>query len=105
VREKIYKNEGAVKEEVKKILKLTDRCWWFMPSSNGFGRPGIPDFMGCVGGNLFGVETKFCKGVLTAHQVREIAAIELCDGRCWVVNERNIEEWKVEFARWSAICC
>jgi hypothetical protein len=96
-----YKNEGDVKDEVKKLLNITPLCWWFMPSANGYGRSGIPDFIGSVRGRLFAVETKFGRGVLTAHQTRELAMLDMNNNECWVVNEKNIQEWKAEFVCWS----
>ena len=58
------KKEEDVKKVVKTILKGTPKCWWFMPPANGFGRSGIPDFVGHVNGHFFAVETKFGKGTL-----------------------------------------
>ena len=75
------KNESDVKKIVKDVLKATDNCWWFMPAANGFGRSGVPDFVGHVNGNFFAVETKFGKGTTTAHQDKEISAILQSGGR------------------------
>ena len=55
--------EGDVKDNVKAVLKsVGDKCYWFMPSANGFGRAGIPDFIGWVDGRAFAIETKFGRG-------------------------------------------
>ena len=98
------KNEGDVKKRVKDLLKVTPNCWWFMPPANGFGRSGIPDFVGHVNGRFFSVETKFGKGKLTANQERETRAIEDTNGMVWVVNESNIDVWEATFKGWAAVC-
>ena len=98
------KNEGDVKQIVKAVLKSTPNCWWFMPPANGFGRSGIPDFVGHVNGNFFAVETKFGKGTTTANQEREIAAIDQCGGKIWIVRETSIDYWEIEFKAWVALC-
>lgn len=98
------KNEGDVKKRVKDVLKATPNCWWFMPPANGFGRSGIPDFVGNLNGMFFAVETKYGKGVTTANQEREIGAIGATNGMVWVVNEYNIDEWEITFKGWAAVC-
>ena len=98
------KNEGDVKKIVKDVLKATDKCWWFMPPANGFGRSGIPDFVGHVNGHFFAVETKFGKGTTTANQEREIADIDRCGGKVWIVRETSVDSWHLEFKAWAALC-
>lgn len=96
--------EGDVKENVKRVLHSIPNCWWFMPPANGYGRAGIPDFIGSASGHLFGVETKFGKGELTAMQAMEINKIMSSNGRVWVVRETNFDEWRFEFVAWAALC-
>lgn len=98
------KNEGDVKKVVKDVLKQTEGCWWFMPPANGFGRAGIPDFVGNVRGNFFAVETKFGKGVPTANQMREMEKITQTGGQVWIVRETNVDSWILEFKAWAALC-
>jgi hypothetical protein len=98
------KNEADVKKVVKLILCDTMNCWWFMPPANGFGRAGIPDFVGHVNGKFFAVETKFGAGKPTANQVREINNITDTNGEVWIVNEKNIDTWELEFRGWAATC-
>jgi hypothetical protein len=98
------KNEGDVKKRIKDVLKATPNCWWFMPPANGFGRSGIPDFVGHVNGHFFAVETKFGRGTTTANQEREIRTIEQTNGQVWIANEHNIDLWTVTFAGWVALC-
>ncbi len=97
------KNEGDVKKIVKKTLAGTDRCWWFMPPANGYGRAGIPDFVGWVNGMPFAVETKFGKGVTTANQNREINDATHAGGEVWIVRETNVDQWVIEFKAWVAL--
>jgi len=71
--------EGKVKAEIKKVL-AEYKCWYFMPSMNGYGRAGIPDFIGCYNGVFFAIEAKSANGKLTPNQEREIAAIRQAHG-------------------------
>jgi len=98
------KNEGDVKKIVKDVLKNSNCCWWFMPPANGYGRSGIPDFVGCVNGNMFAVETKFGRGTTTANQEREIAALTQAGAKVWIVRETTVDDWESEFLGWSALC-
>jgi hypothetical protein len=97
------KKEKDVKDVVKAVLKNTPNCWWFMPPANGFGRSGIPDFIGNVNGYFFAVETKFGKGTTTANQEREIALITQTGGQVWIVRETSIDYWEIEFKAWVAL--
>lgn len=97
------KNEGDVKKIVRAVLKDTDKCWWFMPPANGYGRAGIPDFVGWVNGCPFAVETKFGKGVTTANQNREINEATYAGGEVWIVRETNVDTWVLEFKAWVAL--
>jgi len=66
--------EGKVKAEVKKVLAEYG-CWYFMPVMNGYGRSGVPDFIGCYNGAFFAIEAKSASGKLTPSQEREIAVM------------------------------
>lgn len=85
--------EGKVKERIKQILKELD-VWFFMPPANGYGRAGIPDFVGCLKGRFIAIEAKAGKGKTTALQDREIARINSSGGFAIVVNEHNIDDLK-----------
>lgn len=99
------KNEGDVKKIVKDVLKDADLCWWFMPPANGYGRSGIPDFVGCVNGFMFAIETKYGKGTTTANQEREIATLTRSGAKVWIVRETSVDVWKLEFKAWVALTC
>lgn len=93
------KNEGDVKKFVKGVLKAYEgNCWWFMPPANGYGRAGIPDFVGVVLGQGFAIETKFGSNQPTANQHREMLAAAQAGATVWVVNEKNYAQFEVEFS-------
>lgn len=98
------KNESDVKTVVKDVLKKTEKCYWFMPPANGFGRAGIPDFVGWVNGQAFAVETKYGRGECTPNQLREIQAATHAGAQVWIVRETSLEAWCSEFKGWAAIC-
>lgn len=99
------KSEKDVKAAVKKVFAgLPIECWYYMPAANGFGTPGIPDFVGCVEGRLFAVETKFGSGKRTAWQDKQAANIGAAKGKYWLVNEKNIDDFALDFCAWAVSC-
>ncbi len=73
--------EGAVKAQVKKYLaSLGPDCWWFMPMGFGYGRKGIPDFVGIYHGIGFTIETKRAGGKMSPWQAREARAVRGAGG-------------------------
>ena len=98
------KIEADVKKIVKTVLMSEPKCWWFMPPANGYGRSGIPDFVGCVNGFLFAVETKFGKGTTTANQERELQQLTQSGAKVWIVRETSVDTWAIEFKAWAALC-
>ena len=85
--------EGKVKAAVRKLL-VEFGIYYFSPAANGFGRAGIPDIICCFGGRFIAIECKAGKGVTTALQDKELAAIRTAGGMTMVVNETNIQELK-----------
>ena len=83
--------EGRVKRDIKNIFKQYD-VWYFMPSTFGMGRSGVPDFIACVSGKFLAVEAKAGKGKTTVLQDREIAAIGAAGGLALVINEFNLND-------------
>ena len=83
--------EAKVKAKVKKILDAAG-AYHFMPATGGFGRSGVPDFIGCLNGVFFGVECKAGTNKPTALQLKEMRKIMDTKGYCVVVNETNVEE-------------
>lgn len=99
------KNEKDVKAAVKKIMgPVRPGLWWYMPSANGFGTPGIPDFIGAAHGQLFGIETKFGSGKRTEWQVRQADRIQAAGGKYWLVSEKDLESFAVTFPAWMELC-
>lgn len=87
---KTFTCEADVKAAVKELC-YRHKAWFFMPSMNGYGRQGIPDFIICANGYFLAVETKFGKNKPTHHQRKEIAAIGRANGKAVVVNEKNLD--------------
>ena len=98
------KKEADVKDYVKSVLRSYTPSWWFMPPAKGYGKAGIPDFLGCINGKMFAVETKFGSNKPTAMQYREMNSITLSGGAVWIVNDKNYSEWSKQFAEWVAQC-
>lgn len=87
----MYTPEGKVKNAVKKFL-AQHNIYYFMPATGGYGRSGVPDFIGCINGKFFAVETKAGKGTPTALQLREMERIKAAGGLTFVINEDNIDD-------------
>ena len=85
--------EAKVKAAVRKLLAEFG-VYYFSPAANGYGRAGIPDIICCFGGRFIAIECKAGKGVTTALQDKELAAIRTAGGMTMVVNETNIQELK-----------
>lgn len=99
------KNEGDVKKAVKKILSsVGEDLWYFMPPANGYGRSGIPDFLGCYKGKTFAIETKFGNNSPTNNQLREMKALGTADANVYLVRESNLDTFEAEFMGWVALC-
>lgn len=93
--------EGAVKKRIRQILEELG-CYYFMPPANGYGRAGIPDFVGCLDGHFFAIEAKAGKGKATALQLKELARINSCGGCALIVNEENVEQLKQQLKDYAA---
>ena len=83
--------EKQVKLQVKKILDKY-RVWYFMPMGGGYGKSGIPDFVGCVNGRFIAIETKANGNKPTALQVKQLREIAEHKGVSIVINENNLQE-------------
>ena len=93
--------EAKVKQQIKQILKELN-LWYFMPPANGYGRSGIPDFIGCLKGRLIAIEAKAGKGKTTALQDREIQKIKDAGGFVLIVNESNLPTLKDLITSWTS---
>ena len=82
--------EGKVKAAIKKMLE-TSHVYFFMPSANGYGRSGIPDFVACINSHFLAIEAKGGGGTTTALQERELQRIRAAGGVALVINENNLQ--------------
>jgi hypothetical protein len=92
--------EGKVKDAVKALLNAFDifsaakagsfpetaQGWFFMPSQNGYGVKGVPDFVGHHKGRFFAVETKAPGKKATGFQALQINAINTAGSVCFVID-------------------
>ena len=89
--------EAKVKADLKRFLNaLWPDCWYFCPMTFGYGRSGVPDFIGCYKGKFFAVEAKAPGKESTPWQHREQAGIIAARGLCWVVDDVD-EDFKKDF--------
>jgi Holliday junction resolvase len=83
--------EKKVKDKVVALLK-EHNAYYFFPATHGYGRSGVPDIIGCLGGRFFAIECKAGKNKPTALQEREMQRIRDAGGHTLVINEDNIED-------------
>jgi Holliday junction resolvase len=81
--------EAKVKAQVIKQLKELG-AYYFSPVTGGYGRSGVPDLVACLNGKFVGIECKAGKGVTTALQDKNLAAIRASGGTAIVINEDNV---------------
>ena len=82
--------EGLIKKAVRKVLDGLG-AYYVMPVTGGFGRQGAPDFLVCLEGKFFGIETKAGKGKLTLLQEMNLKKIIDCGGVALVVREGDVK--------------
>ena len=87
--------EKKVKQKVAKLLKEAG-AYYFFPATGGYGRSGVPDIVGCLDGNFFGIECKAGSNQPTALQELELEDIKKSGGRAVVINEDRIDLLKNE---------
>ena len=71
--------EGKVKAKITKILDAAG-AYYTCPVSGGYGRSGVPDFIGCINSKFFGIEAKAEGNEATALQLRELNRIRAAGG-------------------------
>jgi hypothetical protein len=82
--------EGKVKKKVIEVLKsFGDECWYFMPVQTGYGVQAL-DFIVCLRGRFFGLETKAKGKSLTPRQLDTARAIVAAGGQVLRVTEDNV---------------
>lgn len=80
--------EGKVKKEVREFLdSLGPACWYYMPVPMGYGRRGVPDFIGCYHGASFAVETKRKSEKAKVWQERELQAMKAAGAQVFLISD------------------
>jgi hypothetical protein len=82
--------EGKVKKSVRQVLDGLG-AYYVMPVTGGYGRQGAPDFLVCLEGKFFGIETKAGKGKLTLLQEMNLKKIIEAGGVALVVREEDVK--------------
>jgi len=76
--------EAYEKDEIAKFFKsLGGECWSYRPFMKGFGKNGVPDFVGVYKGRFISVEVKREGAKPTPIQERRMAEIRKAGG--WTV--------------------
>jgi Holliday junction resolvase len=83
--------EGKVKAQVRRLLDSFG-AYYFMPATGGYGRSGVPDFIGCYKGAFFAIECKAGDNTMTPLQEREMRGIWQAGGMPMLVNETNVQD-------------
>ena len=81
--------DAKVKKKVIAQLKLMG-AYYFYPVTGGYGRSGVPDIVGCFGGNFFGIECKAGSNKPTPLQQKNLDDIVKQGGIALVINEENV---------------
>lgn len=87
--------EAKVKKKVKEILKELG-VYYTMPVTGGYGNSGVPDFIICIAGLFYAIETKANGGKPTALQLKNHDDIRKAGGIAIVVDETNVENLRKE---------
>jgi hypothetical protein len=67
-----------------------------MPVTGGYGNSGAPDFIICIAGLFYGIETKANGGKATALQLKNHDDIRKAGGIALIVDETNVENLRKE---------
>ena len=80
--------EGRVKKAVREWLKAHG-IWHFMPVSNGMGRMGVSDIIGCYQGRFLAIETKAPGKIknVTPGQAQFICEVRAAGGVAIVIDD------------------
>ena len=87
--------EAKVKKRVKEILADLN-AYYVMPVTGGYGNSGTPDFIICIAGLFYGIETKANGGKATALQLKHLDDIRKAGGVALIVDETNVENLRKE---------
>lgn len=86
--------EGRVKKQVRWLLKKLQLrgvpLYFHMPVQNGMGEPSL-DFVGCINGRFFAIETKAPGRKPTPRQALTIDDMQRAKGQVYVYDGGNIK--------------
>jgi len=85
--------EKKVKDKVKKLLEEYG-AYYFMPTTGGYGRSGVPDIVACLRGKFIGIECKANGNRPTALQEKNLMEIMNVGGFAVAIDENGIELFK-----------
>lgn len=85
--------EKKVKDKVKKLLGEYG-AYYFMPTTGGYGKSGVPDIVACLRGKFIGIECKANGGKPTALQEKNLADIMSVGGFAVLVDEGGVETFR-----------
>lgn len=83
--------EGKVKSRVDKTLKKLG-CYYFTPTTGGYGRSGVSDRIVCYRGLFISIEIKAKGGKVTPLQARELVSVQKAGGLSMVIDESNVDQ-------------
>ena len=88
--------EGRVKALVSAYLRSVPGLWYNMPVPSGYGRPTL-DYLGCVKGRFFAIETKAPGKKPTGRQEATMEAMRAAGAAVFVVRDADdlclVKEW------------
>lgn len=86
--------EGKVKAKVSRLLSATAGVYYHMPVPGGYGGTTL-DYIGCLMGKFFAIETKKPGAKPTDRQKQIIASIDRAGGKTFVIDgdTTELEEW------------
>lgn len=87
--------EGKIKKKVSAYLRSIDGLWYTMPVPGGYGMSTL-DYIGCINGKFFAIETKAPGNKPTPRQQRLIDDINLAGGTAFVVDDElfpHLRHW------------
>jgi len=77
--------EGSVKARLVRLFKRNKgTLWYFTPATGGFGKSGVPDYIGIKRAQMFAVECKAPGKKPTALQEETMEAMRQAGCLVWV---------------------
>lgn len=74
--------EGFEKDEIAAYLKSIS-AWYFRTFTAGYGKSGVPDFVGCYRGRFFSIEVKREGKEPTKLQLLRMQEVKDANGFAW----------------------